>query len=164
MNIQGYESLASVMTRAYDQAAVGKGKERHATDAPFEQQTSQLICELLNTHTGQIHQAVKKSVESVRLPHDAAVRELLGAIVYLAGAVIALEAAQVSKPANDNGEWHGWCGGDNPAPGMMVEYALRLDPSQIVTNKSEIINWSPYPPDGNFGPYQVVKYRIIGPA
>jgi hypothetical protein len=91
LDAEGYATLADVLRRAFDQAAHGKGKERHATAAPFEAQGSQLICDLLGTHVGQIHQATKKSAESLRLPHDAAVRELLGAIVYTAGAVIALE-------------------------------------------------------------------------
>jgi hypothetical protein len=38
-------------------------------------------------------QAFKKSEESQRLPQGAAIRELLGAINYLAGAVIAMERA-----------------------------------------------------------------------
>ena len=35
-----YESLAGVFKAALDQAAEGKGHERHATPEPFEQQTS----------------------------------------------------------------------------------------------------------------------------
>ena len=38
-----------------------------------------------------LYQAYKKAEESQRLPTDRAVAELLGAIVYLAGAIIYIE-------------------------------------------------------------------------
>lgn len=92
MNVPGYEQLASVLQRAYDQAARGKGKERHANNKPFHKQPMQ---DLISLHgvgfaTGQ---ASKKSGEALGLPAlERQVAELLGAIVYLSGAVIALEA------------------------------------------------------------------------
>jgi len=43
MNEPGYESLAQVLQEAYDQAARGKGAERHANDLPFDQQPMQQI-------------------------------------------------------------------------------------------------------------------------
>ena len=46
---------------------------------------------MLGSVDGFLYQAIKKTVESKRLPKDRAVAELLGAINYLAGAVIALE-------------------------------------------------------------------------
>lgn len=90
MTVPGYESLASVLHRAYSQAASGKGAERHAQGQPFDQQPMQQLIALhgLGFATGQ---AGKKSQEALRLPRDRAVAELLGAINYLAGAVIALE-------------------------------------------------------------------------
>lgn len=91
MNEQGYESLADVLERAYAQAAFGKGKERHAGERPFHEQPMQSISELLDDNTGLLYQAMKKIQESKRLPHEAAVRELLGAINYIAGAVIFAE-------------------------------------------------------------------------
>jgi hypothetical protein len=89
----GYSSLAHVLGRAFDQAANGKGKERHANELPFDQQPMQTIAQAhgVGFLTGQ---AAKKSQEALGLPHDAKIRELLGAINYLAGAVIFLE----SKP------------------------------------------------------------------
>lgn len=95
MNIQpGYESLAGVLQRALDQAQTGKGAERHGLDAPFEEQTTQLIGRMLNSSDGMVHQAIKKATESRRLPAGRDVAELLGAINYLAGAVIFLESQQ----------------------------------------------------------------------
>ena len=88
MNTPGYESLSLVLPRAYNQAAQGKGAERHACNRPFTEQPMQSISELLGSETGLLYQAMKKIQESQRLDQDAAIRELLGAINYLAGAII----------------------------------------------------------------------------
>ena len=90
--IQGYESLDYVLRRAYNQAAIGKGKDRHAGTLPFTAQPMQSISTLLGSHNGLLYQAMKKIQESNRLPHDRAINELLGAINYIAGAIIYLEA------------------------------------------------------------------------
>lgn len=88
--VPGYERLADVLARAYTQAAIGKGAERHARGEPFHEQV--IIEGARRFGTGALlFQAYKKSEESQRLPKDAAIRELLGAINYLAGAVISLE-------------------------------------------------------------------------
>lgn len=83
----GYESLAAVLDEALMQAQAGKGKERHASGEPFDEQ---LICRLcredgIGFATGQ---AKKKTTESHRLAGEFGVKELLGAINYLAAAVI----------------------------------------------------------------------------
>lgn len=97
----GYECLAAVLKRAFDQASVGKGNERHAqVGEPFEAQMMQDMAKRFGVGV-LLGQAFKKSEESQRLPHDRAVAELLGAIVYLAGAVIAMEAKH-QRSANDN--------------------------------------------------------------
>jgi hypothetical protein len=88
---KGYESLAAVLDAALHQAAEGKGKERHAQDLPFDQQPMQNISTLLDSPDGMLYQAMKKIQESTRLPHDRAIAELLGAIVYTAGAVVYVE-------------------------------------------------------------------------
>lgn len=98
MNVPGYESLANVLQRAYGQAAIGKGAERHACDRPFSEQPMQSISELLGTADGLLYQAMKKIQESKRLDKDAATRELLGAINYIAGAIIFSEAVQAELP------------------------------------------------------------------
>lgn len=88
---QQYKSLSDVLVSAYDQASGGKGKERHANNNPFEDQP---ICEICRTQksidfaTGQ---AIKKCYEVTNLPTtEAKVRELLGAINYIAAAIIVL--------------------------------------------------------------------------
>ena len=91
MSEPGYELLADVLQRAYDQAAKGKGKERHACNDAFEDQVMQDGARRFGTGA-LLFQAFKKSEESQRLPKERGINELLGAIVYLAGAVIRREA------------------------------------------------------------------------
>lgn len=104
MDVPGYASLADVLARAYDQAARGKGKERHAQDLPFDQQPMQTISQLIGSADGLRYQAIKKIQEAPRLSPDAGVRELLGAIVYLAGAIIYQEQrkAQEQTPPSES--------------------------------------------------------------
>lgn len=113
MNTPGYEPLADVLSRAYAQAAKGKGKERHAQGEPFIDQVMQDGARRFGSGA-LLFQAFKKSEESQRLPHDRAIAELLGAIVYLAGAVIAIE--RTNKAASN----------DNAPPGARVSEAFRL--------------------------------------
>lgn len=82
----GYEALGEVFKAAIDQAAEGKGKERHADGEPFE---AQKICRISRT-VGigyPLGQAIKKTEESLRLG-ERGPEELLGAINYLAAAVV----------------------------------------------------------------------------
>lgn len=90
-----YARLHDVLATAEDQAAGGKGKERHADDQPFEDQPIQWIEEHFKSF--QLGQAAKKMHESQRLPEDAAIKELLGAINYLAARVIYLQDHKPSK-------------------------------------------------------------------
>lgn len=98
--VPGYETLKSVLDRAYEQAAAGKGAERHANGKPFDQQPMQDLIRLngVGFATGQ---ASKKASEALGLPTtERQVAELLGAIVYCAGAIIALERqAALAAPA-----------------------------------------------------------------
>ena len=91
MNKPGYEALADVLQRAYDQAASGKGHERHANALPFDMQPMATINREQGSIDGYLFQARKKSIEARGLPDGRAQAELLGAINYLAGAVIALD-------------------------------------------------------------------------
>ena len=92
---EGYEKLDAVLARALDQAAYGKGKERHANGLPFDQQP---ICQG-GRRFGPgclIYQAWKKAHETpVLLQMDngkeRAIRELLGVINYAAAAIIVLQ-------------------------------------------------------------------------
>ncbi len=83
-----YHALADVLLSAYEQAAIGKGKERHARDRPFVDQPMQAISRLLGSPDGMEYQAVKKLQESQCMALAAAERELLGAIVYTAGVIV----------------------------------------------------------------------------
>lgn len=88
----GYASLADVLRRALAQASTGKGHERHAeVNEPFERQVIADMARRFGVGA-VLGQAFKKSHEAQRLPKDRAVAELLGAINYLAAAVIHLEA------------------------------------------------------------------------
>lgn len=86
-----YAALDAVLARAWQQAACGKGAERHGQSKSFTEQPMQTISDLLNTQSGMLYQAMKKIQESTRMDRDAAVRELLGAVNYIAGAIIWLE-------------------------------------------------------------------------
>ena len=97
--LAGYEPLAEVLSRALEQAQSGKGDERHANGLPFLEQPI-MVEQRQQKGTGfVIGQARKKSLESMGLEAGAAVRELLGAINYLAAAVIYLEEGPGEEPA-----------------------------------------------------------------
>lgn len=88
----GYDSLFSVLTRALEQAQGGKGKERHAQPGQaFDDQPIISIGRLVGMgfQTGQV---IKKAVEAQgmvrRGDFNAAEREILGAINYLAAVAI----------------------------------------------------------------------------
>ena len=84
-----YLSLRHVHEMAYEQAASGKGHERHSCGENFE---DQLIVVLEGLYqSGNLFQAAKKMHESQRLPVERAIPELLGAINYLSARVIYLQ-------------------------------------------------------------------------
>lgn len=93
-DVPGYERLTDVLEAAYDQAARGKGAERHADNLPFHEQPMQSIADEhgIGFITGQ---ARKKTEEALGMLNrgdgSAAIKEILGAINYLAGAVIYIE-------------------------------------------------------------------------
>jgi hypothetical protein len=94
-----YAALDQALQGAYNQASQGKGKERHADDESFE---NQKICVINRWITGSpvagaLFQAIKKSVESSRLSAPRAIRELQGAINYLAAAIILLEESMFKE-------------------------------------------------------------------
>jgi hypothetical protein len=88
----GYESLATVLDQALEQAQAGKGVERHAgTGEAFEDQQIVQLGEWTGSTGFPVGQACKKAIESTRLPRERARAELLGAINYLAAAVVQLD-------------------------------------------------------------------------
>jgi ribosomal protein L40E len=98
--VENYGGLKRVLADAMLQAKSGKGKERHADEEPFENQKICVINRWLKDSrvAGPLFQAVKKTIESSRLPGERAIDELRGAINYLAAAIILLEEQLPSKP------------------------------------------------------------------
>lgn len=92
-----YASLRTVLDSAFEQAAGGKGAERHANGLPFEDQPIMQITRLLGEHpvAALAYQVVKKTVEAGRLYRikgpDAAVREMQGTINYAAATILRLQ-------------------------------------------------------------------------
>ena len=95
--VPGYESLATVYDSAIEQASEGKGRERHAeAGEPYERQ---IICEV-SRRVGlgyPLGQAVKKIYESQRIGGERGVAELLGALNYVAAAVIVMREQEESE-------------------------------------------------------------------
>lgn len=87
----GYEPLAAVLQQALDQAQAGKGRERHANGRPFDRQPIMEIGRMVGIGY-PAGQAKKKTQEAVGMLNrdepDRAVAELLGAINYLAAAIM----------------------------------------------------------------------------
>ena len=100
----GYEPLAEILDAALMQAASGKGSERHGNGLPF---AAQPMAEITRAHGlgFPLGQSEKKGREAAgmvaRGEFDAARRELLGAINYVAGAVLAINAMQQAPRATE---------------------------------------------------------------
>ena len=93
-----YAPLERVLMLALDQASGGKGAQRHGQGKPFDRQPMLEISRMLNgSPVGCMYQAIKKTQEASRMDRDAAQRELLGAINYLAGAYLLLEEMAAEK-------------------------------------------------------------------
>lgn len=92
--VQGYMPLEVVLCAAYAQASAGKGKERHAAGDDFSNQPILTIGRLLKSADGEAYQAIKKLREGLMMHKrgqtDAAIRELLGAINYIAATALLL--------------------------------------------------------------------------
>lgn len=87
-----YSPLMSVLTDAYEQAARGKGHDRHSQSKPFLEQPILEIPRMQGSIDGLTYQIMKKAQEAGRMSsrgqHSAAVAELYGIINYAAAAVI----------------------------------------------------------------------------
>jgi|LakMenE01Jun11ns_1017448.scaffolds.fasta_scaffold9780845_2 hypothetical protein len=83
-------TLQGVLDLALDQALQGKGAERHGNGKPFDQQPMLEIGRMVGPGFC-LGQAMKKAQEASRMEPEAAKREILGAINYLAGAYLLLE-------------------------------------------------------------------------
>lgn len=105
MNVPGYEDLAAILIGAYQQSALGKGKERHANDLPFNHQKIMMLAR----HTGidaHTYQITKKALEAgdmlKRGSHQAAIAEFRGVIVYAAAAI--LLAAEIEQKSGQSAQ------------------------------------------------------------
>jgi len=85
-----YSDLFEVLRDALDQAQSGKGEERHGNGLSFMEQPVLTITRAVGLGF-PLGQAMKKIQECQRMDIDAAKRELLGAINYLAAAVLFLD-------------------------------------------------------------------------
>lgn len=98
-----YRVLKDVLDAAFHQASEGKGAERHGNggDIDFSEQPMQVISELLETEAGMAYQAIKKIREARKFPEfERQKRELLGAIVYVAGMIIYLDRIDQCRRAD----------------------------------------------------------------
>lgn len=101
----GYEDLRSILDEAFEQAASGKGRERHSRGGvPFDRQPIMEIGRMLRSPAGAMFQAIKKTQEASGMIQrgdvSSADREMLGAIVYIAAAVKLLrEMTRVNQDA-----------------------------------------------------------------
>lgn len=104
MNVLGYEDLARILGEAYNQAARGKGSERHGSTKavqglPWGDQPIMTINRQLGSIDGALYQVIKKATEVQNLPTlEAKVKELYGSIVYAAAAIKLLEEGATEPP------------------------------------------------------------------
>lgn len=91
IDLAAYDTLRHALESAYQQAAHGKGAERHANALPFHEQPMQKTADLhgLGFITGQVTKKLQEAQGMLtRGQTDAALREIHGAIVYAAGAAV----------------------------------------------------------------------------
>ncbi|WNV50635.1 hypothetical protein [Pseudomonas phage Rollin] len=89
LTAEGYDELAIILRDAFKQASEGKGAERHANSKPFHEQPMQTVSDLFDSDKGMAFQIVKKLREGLDMPeYERLERELLGVIVYTAGAIL----------------------------------------------------------------------------
>lgn len=95
----GYEQLVDVFRAAHDQAAYGKGKERHGhSGVPFHEQRMQVASDAVGSPDGMVYQVIKKTTEGLEFSNpDKREHELLGALNYLAGVIIWLRRHETSN-------------------------------------------------------------------
>ena len=85
-----YSDLFEVLRDALEEAQEGKGAVRHGNGLSFLEQPALTITRAVGLGF-PLGQAMKKIQECQRMEPDAAKRELLGAINYLAAAILSLE-------------------------------------------------------------------------
>lgn len=138
---KGYESLGVVLQMAIMQAACGKGKERHASGEPFEQQKICRISRAVGTGFA-IGQALKKAEEAPRLG-AMGVDELLGAINYAAAGCIVM--------AENNGIVLG-CGMSDGGADRLPKKATASEEDPLVAAQQDLETFLRPHPTGGFVP------------
>ena len=108
--VAGYSPLERVLCAAYAQASGGKGKDRHAAGDDFLDQPIMTIGRLLKSADGEAYQAIKKLREGLMMHQrgntDAAIRECLGAINYIAAVALLLAESEVLPEQVQTEETH----------------------------------------------------------
>ena len=153
-----YISLGLVMQSALEQASKGKGRERHASEG--EAYEDQIICEVAR-RVGlgyPLGQAVKKIYESQRIGGEKGVAELLGALNYIAAAVIVMREGLETAPkaegnakgevrlifkSGDPVEWNSVGSGWLPAVyerefGDFGHCVVQMDGSERIVSKADL--------------------------
>lgn len=100
-----YLPLLRTFLGALEQAAYGKGRERHANDLPFIEQPILTMAHMLDSDAGLAQQVIKKTIEARSLPTKAArISELRGTLVYAAAMILFEEMyGHTDDPDNLNG-------------------------------------------------------------
>lgn len=100
-----YLPLLRTFLGALEQAAYGKGRERHANDLPFIEQPILTMANMLDSDAGLAQQVIKKTVEARSLPtKQARINELRGTLVYAAAMILFEEMyGRADDPDNLNG-------------------------------------------------------------
>lgn len=100
-----YLPLLRTFLGALEQAAYGKGRERHANDLPFIEQPILTMAHMLDSDAGLAQQVIKKTVEARSLPtKQARINELRGTLVYAAAMILFEEMyGRADDPDNLNG-------------------------------------------------------------
>lgn len=100
-----YLPLLRTFLGALEQAAYGKGRERHANDLPFTEQPILTMAHMLDSDAGLAQQVIKKTVEARSLPtKQARINELRGTLVYAAAMILFEEMyGRADDPDNLNG-------------------------------------------------------------
>lgn len=100
-----YLPLLRTFLGALEQAAYGKGRERHANDLPFTEQPILTMARMLDSDAGLAQQVIKKTIEARTLPtKQARINELRGTLVYAAAMILFEEMyGRADDPDNLNG-------------------------------------------------------------
>ena len=100
-----YLPLLRTFLGALEQAAYGKGRERHANDLPFTEQPILTMARMLGSDAGLAQQVIKKTIEARSLPSKTArINELRGTLVYAAAMILFEEMyGRADDPDNLNG-------------------------------------------------------------